>query len=166
MAIDAIGDRQAFTPQDSESQPPFAIQLLSNTVKVVACGATGYIAAMVFSIVDPVGGAIFGVSSTASGIVIEFLVEKLGISSTCAKVAFFAFTFIASTAIATAITTASGFPITFLGSIGLTIAMFVTAVTITIVVSGILCCSGCCLLFAGKDALSSLSNAVPDPQRA
>jgi hypothetical protein len=75
-------------------------------------------------IVNPTGGAIFGATLEASIIAINALLSSIGLHRVSPN-AKFILCKLGSFAIATVVTNAAGFPITFLGAAGLTVTMHV-----------------------------------------
>jgi hypothetical protein len=127
------------------SSSSFGKVMLKQNFNILTSIASGYLAGLTFSIINPIGGAIFGATGAFTNITLWYLVSKLDISSTTAKTILYGLSFIASMAIAGAVTTAVGFPITFVGAISLTFAMLVTYIAVSMVAVGIICCNGCFL---------------------
>ena len=116
-----------------------------------ACAGTGYIAGSLFTIIDPVGGALFGATFALTEAVTGRIMDALGRNRNdiACKIAKFAIPMILSTVAAIAVVAAAGFPITLGGAAALIGCMFVTAIA----VGGII---GTCVLVASCWVSSSL----------
>ncbi len=119
---------------------PLASQILNGLYEIGVHGAAGALAGWACSIIDPVGGAIFGVSSAFTGVLANTLAERCCMDQTAARIAAFAVSFIASIAVGIIVTTAAGFPLTVLGAVGMTLAMLVSSIVVRF---GIACVGGC-----------------------
>jgi hypothetical protein len=138
---------------ENDQSPSLGSQLFDGAYDIVFQAGAGYLAGYL-GIINPIGGAIFGATSVASTYALNFLAERLGINNTCLKVAIWSLSFVASLAIAAAVTTAAGFPITLMGALGLTLAMVVTSIAISIVKGSITCAGNCCGACLGGAALA------------
>jgi len=138
-------------PQDPQ------IDIPKPTLSTALCGSlmTGALtaaAAVIFTPIPALGGAIFGATSHFSGHLINVLLDKVGCSpdSGLGKVLKWAVSFFASIAIAAAVTTMVGIPITFTSGLILTGAALVTSCLATCAFIGAVTCCGCALATAGS----------------
>ncbi len=121
------------------------VQVLGGIFRVAGSAVIGGLAAYAFSIINPVGGAIFGATSALTSIVADKIANQFSINHTAVKVAVWIVSAMASIGIGLAVTTAVGFPLTVVGAIGMTAAMLATSIVVHLV-AGIACCSTCLTL--------------------
>lgn len=93
---------------------------------------TGAIGAGVFTVINPVGGAIFGAVSTLSQHLILQILNHAEYeeNESAAKIINYAVSFFSSIAIGALVASAVGFPITFTGGVVLTACMMATSLAI------------------------------------
>lgn len=128
-----------------------ASQVLNGIYNVGMNSAAGALAGYAFGLINPVGGAIFGAVSALSHSVATGLGARWLGDRTCAKVAGWAISFVASIGAGVFVATAAGFPITVLGGVGLTATSLLTHASLKMVTGG-LCfyskCAAACALVA------------------
>lgn len=112
-------------------------QIINEIYNLGISAGAGALAGLVFGIVAPAGGAIFGVTQAASNLVGRVIVNALPIQETSAKVTLRVASFILSIGIGIIATTYAGFTLTTLGSIGMIFAMLPTGI--------FLACTGACM---------------------
>ncbi len=128
-------------PIPQPTQPrSLASQMLNGLYEIGVGGGAGALAGWACSIIDPIGGAVFGVSSAFTGVLANTLSERLCMDHTAARVAVWAVSFVASIAVGIIATAAAGFPLTVLGAVGMTLAMLVSSFVVRF---GIACVGGC-----------------------
>jgi len=133
------------SPQDpSHETPPTFSSALTGSL---ASGALTALAAVIFTPIPALGGAIFGATSHFSGYLVNVLLDKMGCNpdSTLGKILKFGVSFFASLAIATAVTTLLGFPLTLVSGLILTGAAMVTSCMVACACAGAITCCGCAL---------------------
>lgn len=117
----------------------------------------GALAGHIFSVISPLGGAIFGatsaLASSVSGKLLEAALPKS--DAVVVKIIKTVLPFIAGIAAAALVTSLCGFPITFVASLTLTGAIFLTQT----IIFGVIACSGICCL--GSIAVAGASGALP-----
>src|SRR5580698_9448890 len=89
----------ASSPLDSSHTNPslsIPVQILSGACKVATSAAIGGLAAYAFSIINPVGGAIFGATSALTGIIADKIANQFSINHTAVKIAVWTVSAIAS----------------------------------------------------------------------
>ncbi len=125
----------------SQAVRPTTSEYAKGTVVLIAMNtALGAIAALAFTPFPPLGGAIFGATSSIGSHAVNWVLDKAGIAedSLIGAVAKFAISFFAGIGIGALITTAIGFPITFTAGLILTAMMLGTALTITLLIGSCL----------------------------
>ncbi len=105
----------------------------------VSTGAAA-LAGYMFSIINPVGGAVFGATYALTNIIADTVADKVLPNATL-KVVAYAVSFFASVAAGIFAATTMGFPLTVIGSVGMLLAMIVTSCAIRCVTGGAGCCS-------------------------
>ncbi len=126
---------------------PSTQQVPSNGAKIfnaiyeigVTTGA-GALAGYLFSIINPVGGAVFGATYAFTNIIANTVADKV-LPNAALKVVACVASFFASVAVGIFAATTIGFPLTVLGSVGMLVAMVVTSCAIRCVTGGAGCCS-------------------------
>ncbi len=126
-----------------EERASIGREILSGAYQIALSSGIGYLTGLAFGIINPIGGAVFGAAAATTNVAIEFISQRLGISNTCAKVAIYGISLIAGIGLGALATTYVGIPITFLGGVGLTLAMVVTKIAVGMLVAGTMCCSAC-----------------------
>ena len=115
------------------NQPPScADQILNGLYQIGVSTLSGALAGYLFTIIDPVGGAIFGATSALTGVFANALAERFGMDQTASKIILWSVSFMVSIAAAVLVTTAAGFPLTVLGALGMTCAMIGTSILVRI----------------------------------
>ncbi len=106
-------------------------------------GSAGAVAAGLFTMISPLGGAIFGVSYLLSNRLIHWICDKINCcpDSLIFKVAQFALSTIGGIAASVLITTAVGFPMTMMTGIILTVAAIGVTMAALLTLGGCLCSS-------------------------
>jgi hypothetical protein len=102
-------------PTASQSLPRAILEISSSV-------ATGALAGYTFSIINPVGGAIFGLAASATRIVGNYPVDRLGFHSSIKK-ALHLFSFILGSAAGVYAASLAGYTLTVGGTVGMTVAM-------------------------------------------
>lgn len=113
---------------------------LMNIYEIGITAASGAIAGHWWTLVNPVGGAIFGATVAIANKITNALTHKLDIRAPEAKVAAFAITFIAKMGLAFLVTTALGFPMTVSSLILMPLAMFAAGIVMR---AGLACLQHC-----------------------
>lgn len=129
---------------DRNSNPTISFNIPSNlVVQGAIMGASGAAAGALFTLIDPLGGAIFGVSSFLSNRLIHWTIEKVGCcpANPVFKTAQLVLSLIVGIGAGILITTAAGFPMTFAAGVGLTIALIGTAIATILALGGCWCSS-------------------------
>jgi len=132
---------QAAQPSLSEYAAGTAIQTAIN-------GALGAFAAAAFTTINPIAGAIFGITSSLGTHVINWVLDKTGIAedSSAGKIIKFAISFFGGIAIGALAASAAGFPITFVGGLILTACMLGTTFAVSLVIGA---CTSSALVATG-----------------
>lgn len=102
--------------------------------------AMGALAGYAFSLINPIGGVVFGATSAMTGLLGNAIAQHLGANQTAVKTTLYALPLIASLVAGMVVTTAVGFPITVMGAIGLTLAIAVTSYFVHCLAIGGVCC--------------------------
>lgn len=112
--------------RDSSSLGQNLVERVDN---IIIHTGSGYLAGYLFSIIDPIGGAVFGATEEAFRHLIRIAADQLGLfTSTTDKIIFFIGSKFAGLAIAAAVTTSIGFPLSIGGVIDLSLLMIPTSV--------------------------------------
>jgi hypothetical protein len=104
------------------------INTISAISKAATAGVFGYFAGHVFSLIDPIGGAIFGVTAHMSRRFSTYILDKLDISNLAMKIAVYVTAYFASIGTAVAVTAAAGFPIALSNALVLNSAILITRI--------------------------------------
>ncbi|MBS0604439.1 MAG: hypothetical protein JSS60_05295 [Verrucomicrobia bacterium] len=128
---------------------------MSGIYEIGINAASGALAGYAFSLIDPIGGAIFGATSALSHTIATSLADRFAFNQTAVKIAVWAVSFVASVGLGLLAATVAGFPLTVMGAVGMTLAMLVTSLVVRIVSGGMLCCSGCAAACVGGAALAA-----------
>lgn len=117
---------------------------------IVTSALTGALAAHLFSIITPIGGAVFGVTSTLSHLLVDEAMNAMGCrnpQNVAFKIAKLVIPSLLAAAVSGLVATVCGFPITFVASLLLIGAIHLTTSLVIAAVAS--CCIGsCCLLGA------------------
>lgn len=136
----------AITTSTSTSQlqePSLASKILEGVYEVSVSAGAGALAGYLFTIINPVGGAIFGATMDLTRLIGDALADKFLMDQTSLKIAAYVVSLIVAAGAGFLVTTALGFPITVLGTIGMVITMAITSFAIRILFHGAGCCSSC-----------------------
>lgn len=112
-------------------------QVITEIYHIGVSAGAGALAGLVFGIVNPVGGAIFGAAYAVTSLIGRALINCLPIEEAAAKTALHVASFILSIGIGIIATTYVGFTLTALGAIGMLFAMIPTAIFLK--------CTGACI---------------------
>jgi hypothetical protein len=101
----------------------------------IMSGSIGAASAWAFTTINPIAGAIFGVTSTWGTHIVEFLNEtmKCTADSTVGKVAGFTIQALGGIGLGVLATTLAGYPLTFTAGVILTAATIVTALAVAMI---------------------------------
>jgi len=137
-------------PSQEILQPIFSSAL----TKSLRSGAITALAAVIFTPIPALGGAIFGATSHFSGFLVNVLLDKVGCNpdSPLGRILKWVVSFFASIGIAATVTTLLGIPITFTGGLILTGAALLTSCLAICVFAGAVLIMTSCLaicVFAG-----------------
>ena len=113
--------------------PSFASEAVPRAYHIAFSGAAGAFAGWVFNIIDPVGGAVFGVASYCASSLGRALTNVLHPNETAAKTTAHFLTFIASLAVGALAVSLAGFEITLMGAVGLSLAMTAVVLSLAII---------------------------------
>jgi hypothetical protein len=108
------------------SDRSFASKLIDAASKTATLGACGYFAGHVFSLIDPVGGAIFGVTAAVSHRLSGYILDKFQISSILLGSFAYNAAYFTGIGIGAAVTTTAGFPIAFSTTVVLNAVIILT----------------------------------------
>ena len=130
------------------SQPSLATQCVTTLGQgafcIVANTGAGYIAGSAFSIINPIGGAIFGGSYALTSMVADGIMNAVGcnkVNNVALQIAKLVIANVLGAVAATFAVAAAGFPITFAAAAMLVGGMFAISMVITAVVACCIC--GC-----------------------
>ncbi len=124
-------------------QPSAASQILQGVYEVGVSAGAGALAGYMFSLINPVGGAVFGASMALTRLIGNALADKFLMNQTAMKITAWALSLIAGVGPGFLAATTLGFAITAWGAIGLTLAMIITSCAIRCVFNGAGCCASC-----------------------
>jgi len=142
-------------PRERPASPPtLGTQIIHGIYNVGVTTAAGAMAGYAFSFINPIGGAIFGATTGLADTIANSLAERFAFNSTAVKIAVWAVSAVVSIGLGLLAVTAAGFPLTVVGSVGMTVAMIVTGIAVKIVTVGVVCCSACIGSCAGGAALA------------
>jgi hypothetical protein len=136
-------------------------EVLGGIVKVGTNAGFGALAAYAFSIIHPIGGAIFGATAAVCRIVADKVLDSMPENKTALKIAVWAVGFVATIAISLLVTTTLGFPITAIGAVGMTVGMIATSIAVRWLAR--LCCTSLvvvCGVGLAAAAIAASSNGV------
>ena len=114
---------------------PNGSQLRDDLCEIGLNTAAGALAAHLFSIIHPIGGAIFGASITLTRIAAIGLANQFSMDQTAKKIALMYIPYL-SAAVGIFAVTMAGFPLTLLGTAGLALTMVVTQVFLNVLLQG------------------------------
>jgi hypothetical protein len=119
--------------------PSCASEAVLGLYNIALSGGAGALAAWAFTIIDPIGGAIFGVASALTNSLGRVMANVPG-TEAAVKTAVHFLTFIASLAVGAAAVTLAGFQITLMSAVGLSLAMIPAWIAVSCSAN----CIGCC----------------------
>jgi hypothetical protein len=128
------------TITSSQETPSTGAQIFNAIYEIGVSTGAGALAGYFFTIINPVGGAIFGASCALTRTIGGALIDRF-VTDPTLKVAAYAVSFIASIAAGIFVATTAGFPLTVMGSVGMLLAMLVTTCAIRCVTGGAGSCS-------------------------
>ncbi len=107
--------------------------------EAIAAGAVGALAACVMTTINPIAGAIFGVTSTCGGELVCTLTDSVKClnNSTAGKIANLVLTLLGAIGAGILATSLMGFPLTFTAGVTLTGAFILTGVAIEFIAEGL-----------------------------
>ena len=126
MAVAGDTYTRLFGPQT----PSIARQVIESVSKIGIQTGAGALAGYAFGMINPVGGAVFGLASTAGQIIADKINENFYGNRTNVKVA----NYILSIAIGAGAVALAGIPLSFGATVGLTAAMILTTIAINLAV--------------------------------
>lgn len=121
---------------------PLSAELSAAAYYAVKYAGTGYLSGCIFSLINPIGSAVYGAASVISEMALVYLGSQFELSG-CLKSLFVTTAFFASMAIGALVTTSIGFPITFAVAIDLTLAMIMTTLAMKMALFGAKCAAAC-----------------------
>ncbi len=138
-------------PLETETQNSLNWPAKAGTAAASAVGCTGLFALTATLLtINPIGGAIFGLTYSLAGTVASYSGEAAGLNNSFAgKVATVALSIITGTIAAWALTSAVGYPITFAASACLVAVSLPVAIGVAVVVGLPLAALGCCAIANG-----------------
>jgi hypothetical protein len=128
---------------EQQRDPSYCSQILDGVSTIGMSAGAGALAGYLFSIVNPVGGAVFGGTSALISLVGNKIAQRVGVNSFALRVALYAVAFFASIAVSAIATTALGFPLTVSAGVILSIGMLVSQFAINLAIGGAKCASAC-----------------------
>lgn len=124
-------------------QPSVASQILQGVYEVTVSAGAGALAGYMFTLINPVGGAVFGASMALTRLLGNTLADKFLMDQTAMKITAWTLSLIAGVGAGFLAATTLGFAITAWGAIGLTLAMIITSCAIRCMFNGATCCASC-----------------------
>ncbi|MCX6989615.1 MAG: hypothetical protein NTX49_00895 [Chlamydiae bacterium] len=130
-----------------------ATTAVAAAININANAGLGYIAGSVFTIINPIGGAVFGATFALTNMVADGILGAVGCNSnTALKIAKFVIAGALSAVAATFAVAAVGFPITFTAAAMLVGGMVLVNMAITMAIK-----AACCLCITGFSDTAFLS---------
>jgi hypothetical protein len=120
--------------------PSQASEAILGLYNVALSGCAGAFAAWAYTLINPIGGAVFGIAAGCANSLGSVIANSLPVNETAAKTAAHFLTFLASLGIGAFAATLAGFHITLMGAVALSLAM----IPAWIIVSTSATCIGQC----------------------
>jgi len=114
----------AIRPNHQAHSP--AGEVVTGLYQIGISAGAGALAGYAFSLIHPIGGAIFGATFAVVNSIGTSLANQFGMNEEATKTALYAVSYIISTLAGAFATTTLGFPLTFLSGVVMTFGMIIT----------------------------------------
>lgn len=134
----------ATTTTISRAEPPSAAaQIVQGAYEVAVSAGAGALAGYMFTLINPVGGAVFGTTMALTRLIGSALADKFLMNQTAMKIMAWTLSLLAGVGAGFLAATGLGFAMTVSGAIGMTFAMILTSCAMRCMFTGAGCCAAC-----------------------